>query len=511
MTTSRPNNDGEREDGLAAPARSGRHFRASEAPIDAAGMGEELPSAPASAPEAAAGDDDLPAPSAPGRRFKPKPAVSDADEDEPAAVGTRFAAPSTAAADGVPAAHAAPVVDAVSAVDGVPAADAELAADAAPATDAAPEAEEPVADHESDDVDEPVESVRFDAAEPDKPARRKMPLPLRVVLVLVAVLAVAGGGTALALKLMIDRGGEALHEASNPEDIQTSENADTQDDGLTVEYDGTTYRYNENIVSIVVMGYDRREDVSVTGAAGQADAVMVVAFDMRTGEMRIIGIPRDTMVDVDENVGDSFMGQDKMQLALSFSYGDGYESSSENVVRAVSRILYNMPMNYYVALDMQGVGPINDAVGGVSLTPIETIPDTSIVKDVPTTLYGYEAMRYVQYRDITQLESSLDRQARQSQYLKAFFSQAIATAAGDPAALVGLYRTALDYGFTNMGISEFAFLAAILVEHGMDDLDVTTLKGTAEKGSQYVEYTLDQDSVYETVLDVYYTPVEDEE
>lgn len=454
-------------------------------------MGEELPSAPASAPEAVAGDDDLPAPSAPGRRFKPKPAVSDANEDEPAAVGTRFAAPSTA--EGEVAAGGAPDVD------------------AAPAIDTAPEAEEPVADYESGDVNEPMEVVRFGAAEPDKPTRRKMPLPLKVVLVLVAVLAVAGGGTALALKLMIDRGGEALHEASNPEDIQTSENADTQDDGLTVEYNGTTYRYNENIVSIVVMGYDRTEDVGVTGAAGQADSIMVVAFDMRTGEMRIIGIPRDTMVDVDENVGEAFIGQDKMQLALAFSYGDGYESSSENVVRAVSRILYNMPMNYYVALDMQGVGPLNDAVGGVTLTPTSSIPNTSIVEGVPMTLYGSDAMSYVRYRDTAQLESSLDRQARQSQYLKAFFSQAIAAAAGDPAALVGLYRTALDYGFTNMGISEFAFLAAILVEHGMDDLDVATLKGTAEKGSQYVEYTLDQDSVYETVLDVYYTPVEDAE
>ncbi len=309
---------------------------------------------------------------------------------------------------------------------------------------------------------------------------------------------------------MIDQGASAIREASNPEDIQTAEDASTEDKGLTVEYNGTTYRYNENIVSIVVMGYDRRADVSVTGAAGQADAVMVVAFDAETGGMRVIGIPRDTMVDVDEKVGDAFIGQDRMQLALSFSYGDGYGTSADNVVRAVSRILYNMPMNYYLALDMSGIGPLNDATGGVTLTPLATIPDTSIVEGVETTLYGYEAMRYVQYRDTSYLESSLDRQARQSQYLQAFFSQALSAAKGDPAVLIGLYQTALEYGFTNLGASEFAYLASLLVEHGMGNLDVTTLDGTPSKGDQFVEYELDQTSVYQTVLDVFYRPVGEE-
>ena len=301
-----------------------------------------------------------------------------------------------------------------------------------------------------------------------------------------------------------------MREASQPEDIQTVEEAETVDDGLTVEYQGKTYRYNENVVSIVVMGYDRRQDVSVTGKAGQADAIMVVALDTSTGLMRVIGVPRDTMVDVDENVGDAFIGQDKMQIALAFSYGDGYESSAENVVRAVSRVLYNMPMNYYLALNMEGVGPINDAVGGVALTPLATIPNTGIVEGATMTLYGNNAMRYVQYRDTSQLDSSLQRQARQSQYLQAFFSQAISNAAGNPTVLVGLYQTALQYSTTNLGLDEFSYLATVLLSHGMSQLDVVTLGGEPVKGEQYVEYHLDQQSVYETVLDVFYTPVEDE-
>lgn len=340
--------------------------------------------------------------------------------------------------------------------------------------------------------------------------RQRVMRRLRVVLIVLLVIGVLAFGAAFAINRMIEEGARAMREASQPEDIQTVEEAETVDDGLTVEYQGKTYRYNENVVSIVVMGYDRRQDVSVTGKAGQADAIMVVALDTSTGLMRVIGVPRDTMVDVDENVGDAFIGQDKMQIALAFSYGDGYESSAENVVRAVSRVLYNMPMNYYLALNMEGVGPINDAVGGVALTPLATIPNTGIYEGSTMTLYGTNATKYVQYRDTSQLDSSLQRQARQSQYLQAFFSQAISSAAGNPTVLVGLYQTALQYSTTNLGLDEFSYLATVLLSHGMSQLDVVTLGGEPVKGEQYVEYHLDQQSVYETVLDVFYTPVEDE-
>lgn len=339
--------------------------------------------------------------------------------------------------------------------------------------------------------------------------RHRLRRRLRAVGIALLVVALVAGGVAMAAWRLVESGRQALREAAQPEDIQTVEEATTEDEGLTVEYEGKTYRYNENVVSIVVMGYDRRQSVEATGAAGQADAIMVVAFDTATGQMRVIGVPRDTMVDVDENVGEAFLGQDSMQISLAFSYGDGYETSSQNVVRAVSRVLYNMPMTYYFSIDMEGVGPLNDAIGGVALTPTSSVPGTIITKGQPITLYGENALRYVQYRDTSVFGSSLDRQARQSQYLQAFFSQAVSNAAGSPGILVGLYQTALKYATTNLGVDEFAALATTLLANGMSSLEVTTLQGEATQGPQYLEYHLDRQSVYETVLDVFYTPVED--
>ena len=63
---------------------------------------------------------------------------------------------------------------------------------------------------------------------------------LRVVLIVLLVIGVLAGGAAFAVNRMIEEGGRAMREASQPEDIQTVEEAETVDDGLTVEYRGKT-------------------------------------------------------------------------------------------------------------------------------------------------------------------------------------------------------------------------------------------------------------------------------
>lgn len=344
-----------------------------------------------------------------------------------------------------------------------------------------------------------------------KKTHNRLKRRLRIAAIVVAVLAVLVGGTVAVVFSLMNQGGQALRDASEAKDLDVADDASSKDKGKTVTYNGKTYRYNENIVSIVVIGTDLGWSTTGEGQAGQADAIMVVALDTETGDMKAIGVPRETMVDVDENVGSSFVGQDTMQLSLAYSYGDGYASSSENVVRAVSRILYNMPMNYYFTIQMDGVSVLNDAVGGVTLTPLESIPGTSIREGKTLTLYGSNAQRYVQYRDTSYLESSSDRQARQVQYLKAFFTQAIATAKGNPVSLIELYRAVQDYSTTNLGISEFTFLASKLVNSGLSDLNITTLSGTQQKGAQFVEFYPDEASTYQTVLDTFYTPVDDAE
>lgn len=330
---------------------------------------------------------------------------------------------------------------------------------------------------------------------------------IRIAIIVVVVLIAIGVGAAFAFQNAIKSGEQALHQASQTASVDTAENSVSYDEGRTVTYNGHTYKLNENMVSVVVMGYDRTATDEANGQNGQADAVMVLALDTQSGKAIAIGVPRDSMVDVSKMVGGAYGGQDKMQLCLAFAYGDGAEGSAENVTTAVSRVLYNMPMSYYLAFDMQGVGALNDAVGGVVIDPLQSIPGTDIVEGSQTILFGDNALKYVQWRDTSELTSPLDRQDRQVQYVKAFASTALTRAKGNVTSIVELFNTARDYSITNLGLNEFSYLATKVVGTGVTSLDVITLKGEAKQGDSHMEYYLDKDSVYQTVLDVYYTQV----
>ena len=119
------------------------------------------------------------------------------------------------------------------------------------------------------------------------------------------------------------------------------------------------------------------------------------------------------------------------------------------------------------------------------------------------------AERYVQFRDTSTPTSSFDRQRRQVSYLKAFTSKVLQNATGDPAALLSLYQTAQGYTWTNLGFDRFSYLASTMLAKGMTSFDVVTLDGEMGEGETYAEFHLNQDAVYQTVLDTYYTPVDE--
>jgi anionic cell wall polymer biosynthesis LytR-Cps2A-Psr (LCP) family protein len=327
---------------------------------------------------------------------------------------------------------------------------------------------------------------------------------LRIAILVLIILLIAGGLAIWVALGMMRTGEEAIRGGISQTPVESGENAVTYDEGKTVSYNGHTYVLNENMISVVFIGFDRFSSAERGEPAGQADVVMVLAFDTQTGKMTAIGVPRDSMVDVSKFVGEAFLGEDTMQLCLSYSYGDGREQSCANTVTAVSRILYNMPITYYFALNESGIAPLNDAIGGVTLTPLQTVPGTNIVEGENTVLFGNHAYRYVQWRDTSVLNSSLDRQARQVQYVKAFASQALQLSEGSVGVLLDLFNITADYSVTNLGVNEFSYLTSAVLANNVTGLDMVTLDGEMVQGEVYAEYYLDRNAVYETVLNVYY-------
>ena len=305
----------------------------------------------------------------------------------------------------------------------------------------------------------------------------------------------AAGGAFAWWRHSVEQGKKAMTE-------QVAERASAEDG--VIEYDGKRYRLNDSIVTLCFIGYDDTADEADAIKGGQSDTIMVLALDTLSGRARAISIPRDSMVTVDTYNGDSYGGQATEQICLQYSYGSSATRSSELVVNTVSRLLYNIPITYYFTLNIRGVADLNDAVGGITLTSIETLPGTNVVEGQEITLLGIEAQVYVQNRSHDVVTGSLYRQERQKQYLQAFAARIIEIAKSDPAKLMDLYSEAGEYTCTNLGVEEYSYLVDTMLEHGFSGLETTSLSGEMQQGETFAEFYLDKDALRQEVIDTFY-------
>ncbi|MDD6727845.1 MAG: LCP family protein [Eubacteriales bacterium] len=286
-----------------------------------------------------------------------------------------------------------------------------------------------------------------------------------------------------------------------------------------IEYKGQSYVYNDDVISIAFIGVDKRDlglEDGVVGTAGQADADVLFTVNTQTGRVKVIAVPRDTMVDVDlYSESGIFLRSEELQLCLSYAYGDGKESSAQNVTTSLSRILYDVPVNKYFALDLNGIAPINDAIGGVTVTSLYDFDDIGVKKGDEIHLEGDLTEKYVRTRDLDTVNASLNRTARQVQYIKAFAGQVVPAVMQDFSIISSLYNTAADYSTTNLSLSNATYLASLLISKGVTDFETVTLEGEMVESDKkdyadfvYAEFYPDEDKLMEVVLDTFYTKQE---
>lgn len=289
-----------------------------------------------------------------------------------------------------------------------------------------------------------------------------------------------------------------------------------------ITYNGHEYVYNKDVIAIAFLGVDKRDlglEDGVIGTAGQADTNIVLTVDTKTGRAKAIAVPRDTMVEVDlYSENNIFLRNEEMQLCLSYAYGNGRDTSATNVTTSISRILRNIPIEKYFALDLNGIAPINDAVGGVTLTSLYDFPKENIKKGDEIHLAtgaDLSAEAYVRTRNLDSINASLNRTERQVQYIKAFAAQVVPAVLNDFSIVTRLYNTASDYSATNLTVSDATYLASLLISKGITDFETETLQGEMKPSTRidyadvvYAEFYPDEDKLMETVLDTFYTQID---
>lgn len=281
-----------------------------------------------------------------------------------------------------------------------------------------------------------------------------------------------------------------------------------------VKHNGKIYAYNEDILTFLFMGIDKNSDVKEVAEGtdgGQADALFLAVMNPHDKTIRVIGINRNTMTDIDlYNEEGSYINTVTAQIAVQHGFGNGVEESCEYQKKAVQRLFYNLPIHGYAAINMSAIPTINDAVGGVDVTVLEdlTEADASLAKGADVHLTGGDALLYVRYRDTDAFASADSRLARQKQYLKALIAAARKAVKKDITAALGLYRAVEPQMVTDITIDEAAYLVPVLTDYSFDDDSFYMLEGETVMGEQFEEFYVDESALYEMILEIFYEEVE---
>lgn len=351
-------------------------------------------------------------------------------------------------------------------------------------------------------TNKPSDTENYIPQHSEDSSKKKGKIVIAVLSVIVGIALILTGTFFVLQKV----GGESLlgNTGISKEELKPDINTESINEDIII-YGGAKHRLNKDIVTVLFMGIDK-EDISETdgrGENGQADTIFLACIDTVKKNVKIIPIPRDTMVDVDRySVDGKFAGTKNEQICLSYAYGEDGKSGCENVKNSVSRLLCGIDISSYVAIDLKGIEKLTDTVGGVTVTSLETIGSFKEGKKV--TLKGAKAKEYVQLRG-NDVESSNRRLSRQKQFLTAFASTAGNRVMENFTRVATYYKTAVPYITTDLSLAETTYLAksCLTKDIGMS-LKYLKIEGETVMGEKHAEFHADSESVFETILEAFY-------
>lgn len=297
------------------------------------------------------------------------------------------------------------------------------------------------------------------------------------------------------------------------EDIAVSAGQYWEDDWI--RYDGEVYDYNEDITTFLIMGIDKDDkvvkEVQEGTDGGQADALFLLVLNPRSQTIKIIGINRNSMTDID--VYDEYGRYQTTivgQICTQHGFGNGMEESCEYQVKAVSNMFYQLPIHGYAAINMSAIPVLNDMVGGVDVTVLEDLSnkDKKLVEGEKVHLEGKDALAYVHERDIKLFGSSDRRLERQRQYLNGFIKAAREMASTNNNAAIEMFTAINEMMVTNITADEISYLAPYMTKFSFDATDFKMIQGENKKVGEYEGFYVDEKDLYKTIIDVFYEKVD---
>jgi LCP family protein required for cell wall assembly len=219
---------------------------------------------------------------------------------------------------------------------------------------------------------------------------------------------------------------------------------------LVKVHQGDAASINQNVISILAVGSDARPGENFTHTRG--DALQLVTINTKTHAASIIGVPRDSWVDIPGH------GNDKINASL-------YYGGPELLGRTVGNLIGVHP-RYVFVTRFQYLTQMVHWLGGIDVRNPYAFSDVSLkpkgFKAGRIHLSGYDAVAYSRIRH-TLPRGDFDRSAHQEIVLKAIQAKVRANA-DQPGFIEHGVLDAMSHMYTNLPPTELFRLAQVMAQ-----------------------------------------------
>ena len=277
----------------------------------------------------------------------------------------------------------------------------------------------------------------------------------------------------------------------------------------SITYGGASYPLKRNMSSLLLIGTDNYIDDDKQVYDDEyyhnfnlADFLVILVFDHDRKTVTPFQVGRDTMCEVTRmNIAGQPLESRIMQITLSHSYGTGKEDSCINTRNCIEKLLFQVPIDNFLAFTMDTVPLINDLVGGVTVTLESDIPPlgSQFVKGATVTLKGKNALTFVRYRDKTLMDGNLTRMANQRLYLDGFTDAARKAAGEDADLAIKAFKLANPFLCTDLTVDQIQRIADDLLAYEIQPF--VTPDGVYElrSGENFPGFYVDEASLWSCV------------
>lgn len=213
-------------------------------------------------------------------------------------------------------------------------------------------------------------------------------------------------------------------------------------------------------LNVLVLGVDTRPEDPEMGS--RTDTIMLVQVVPKTGNVKLLSVPRDLLVEVEPGV------EDRINAAYNYGGIDETIIAFENYS--------GVPIEHYAIVDFQGFEEVIDAMGGVSVDVGDgEFPEKLHMGEGVRHLNGHKALQFARFRGTP--EGDLDRMQRQRELVAALRSKALRW--NTVKKLPTTMQVMNDNIQTDLGFDGAVALGQVLIRRGQN-AEVTSeqLKGT---------------------------------